>query len=130
MKSMLTPATRCTGPGAAVDMIDMMIGVLKGEAPTPIPAATPPMVSAMSAVEGEAEIDNPSCYLIWATEVVAAWNDYEGCFYSFAWYNPLRQVCAFAWIIRVESAWFSLIGCSSFPFKGGSCDVEGENLLP
>ncbi|MCX6539404.1 MAG: hypothetical protein NT151_10815 [Acidobacteria bacterium] len=129
MRSMLAPATRCTGLGAAVDVIDMLIGVLKGEPPTPSPATTAPTVSTMSDVDDEAEIDNSNCYLNWVAEVVAAWNDYEGCIYSFAWYNPLREVCAFAWIIRVESAWFRLVGCSSIPIKGGSCDVEGEDLL-
>ena len=126
MRSMLAPSTRRTGPGAAVDIIDMMIGVLKGEAPMPTPALAGPMVSAMSDGGAEAELDGATCYEAWVGEVVAAWFDYEGCVNSFAWYNPLREVCAFAWVIRVESAWFRLIGCSSFPLKLEACDAESD----
>jgi len=128
MRSMLAATTRRTGLGVAVDMIDMLIGVLKGEAPTPIPATTAPTVSAMSYVDGEAEFNGPSCYAVWEAEVIAAWNDYAECVYSFPWYSPLREVCAFAWVIRVESAWFRLIGCSSIPIKVEAFDVESEDI--
>jgi hypothetical protein len=124
MRSMLAVSTRRTGPGAAVDIIDMMIGVLKGEASIPRPPMAAPTVLAMSAEDPYAEMDGPTCYEAWVAEVAAAWVDYEGCVYSFAWYNPLREVCAFAWVIRVESAWFRLIGCSSFPLKLEACDAE------
>jgi hypothetical protein len=130
MKSMLAPPTRCTGLGAAVDLIDMLIGVLKGEPPSPGAAATAPRASAISAGEAQAEAGGPTCYEIWVAEVVEAWDDYEGCINSFVWYNPLREVCALAWVIRVESAWFRLIGCSSIPIKVEACNVESEDRLP
>jgi len=132
MKSMLAPTTRYTALGAAVDVIDMLIGVLKGEAPTSPRATTAPeglTASAMAAMDGEPGGDGPSCYEIWEREVIAAWNDYEACVLSFAWYNPLREVCAFAWVIRAESAWFRLIGCSAIPLKVQACDVETEDIL-
>jgi hypothetical protein len=123
MRNTLAPGTRATGLGSAVDIIDMMIGVLKGEAPMPIEAVAP---AAMSAGGADADVAGPSCYETWLVEAVEAWNDYVACVYSFRWYNPLREVCAFAWVIRVESAWFRLIGCSSFPIKVEANDVESE----
>ncbi|MCX6544303.1 MAG: hypothetical protein NTV05_07790 [Acidobacteria bacterium] len=126
MRSMLTPSTRCTGPGTAVDIIDVMIGVLKGEGPSPITAMAEPMASGESDLIAEPDPAGPTCYEAWVVEVVAAWQDYEACVYSFAWYNPLREVCALAWVIRVESAWFRLIGCSSIPLKLEASDVETD----
>ncbi|MEI6668778.1 MAG: hypothetical protein WCP29_11535 [Acidobacteriota bacterium] len=128
MRSMLTSATRCTGLGAAVDTIDLLFGTLKGEPPRQDLVSAAPMAAAVDGVDSEAEIDDSSCYMSWVGEVVLAWNDYEGCIYTFAWYNPLREVCAFAWVIRVESAWFRLIGCSSFPIKGGACDADSQGV--
>ena len=126
MRGMLTHSSRRSGPGTAVDIIDVMIGVLKGEAPSPITAMAEPMASGESDLIAEPDPAGPSCYENWVTEVVAAWQDYEACVNSFAWYNPLREVCALAWVIRVESAWFRLIGCSSIPLKLEASDVESN----
>ena len=46
----------------------------------------------------------------------AAWQ-LESCIASFASYNPLRQVCAFVWVMQVESAWFQFLSCSAVPLK-------------
>lgn len=126
MRSMLASSTRSTALGRSVDIIDMMVGALKGEAPTPGPALATPVASIMAGDDAVAETDGTSCYEAWVGEVVAAWAEYEGCVNTFAWYNPLREVCAFAWVIRVESAWFRLIGCSSFPLKLEACDVASD----
>ncbi len=113
MKSMLAPTTKGTGLAIAVDVIDMMLAVLKGESPTLPSPATPPAMSAMVNMED----GGPTCYDTWQGEVVSAWGDYEGCINSFSWYNPYREVCAFVWVLRVESAWFRFVGCSSIPMK-------------
>ena len=126
MKSMLAPATRCTAPGAAVDIIDMLIGVLKGESPVPPPAATAPNATVVPYMNVEAEFGGPSCYDTWEAEVVSAWSSYVGCINSFPWYNAYREVCAFAWVLRAESAWFTFIGCSSLPIKQEHSDVEDQ----
>jgi hypothetical protein len=59
----------------------------------------------------------PSCWDTYVRLVNVAANQLESCIASFAVYNPMRQVCAFAWTLQVESAWFQFLSCSSFPVK-------------
>ena len=50
-------------------------------------------------------------------EVVASWDDFSQCVDDVKWFPGLQEVCAFTWLLRVESAWFRFIGCSSIPLK-------------
>lgn len=117
MRGMLSPATRRTVLGVSVDIIDCLIGVLSGERPAPSAETAAPAMTARTASEGCAGGDGPTCFESWKQEVVAAWKDYEDCVNSFSWYNPMREVCAFEWVLRVESAWFKFLGCSCIPMK-------------
>jgi hypothetical protein len=120
LKSRLAAPTRGTVLGAAVAVIDAQLGVLNGEPPAPIamvPSAEGASVSAMTAVDGEAGGDPSTCYAQWEREVIAAWKDFEECAASFAWYNPVGNLCAFAWTLRAESAWFRFLSCSAIPVK-------------
>ncbi len=59
----------------------------------------------------------PACYDTYQIDVVGAFNDYEICVNSFGWWNPMSELCLFEWVLRAESAWFTFLGCSSFPVK-------------
>ena len=59
----------------------------------------------------------PTCYSEYEGEVIAAWDDFSQCVDDVKWYPGLQEVCAFTWLLRVESAWFRFIGCSSIPLK-------------
>ena len=112
--------------GAGVAVLDGLLAVLSGE----MPVAQPTMATFAAADEtglGEGdEIAGPSCWDAYVTETNAAWNDYVGCIGSFAWYNPMREVCAFVWVLRAESAWFQFLGCSSIPIKKEPADVPSS----
>ncbi|MEW5981909.1 MAG: hypothetical protein AB1806_06010 [Acidobacteriota bacterium] len=111
--------TRGRPEGAALGLVEALIGWLQGDVEAirrtglRAPGGSPRTLSALSAEGGE----ELSCYEKWEGEVIDAWDDYEACVLSFQWWNPAREVCAFLWVIRVESAWFSLIGCSAIPIK-------------
>jgi len=117
MKSTLSPATRRSVLGVSVAVIDLLIGVLKGEPPPPHVDAAAQSTSARASADSWEGGDGPSCFESWKQEVVGAWKDYEECINSFSWYNPMREVCAFEWVLRVESAWFKFLGCSCIPMK-------------
>lgn len=116
MRSALSPDSISTAPGLAVDLVDAWLGMLQGDRrtlsrrPSPRPGGS---ILAVSLLRG----DGGTCYSAWEGEVVAAWDDWGSCLDDFAWWNPLRDLCAFQWLIRVESAWFKLIGCSSIPLQ-------------
>jgi len=131
LHSMLSPATLESGLGAAVELLDSLLGLLQGEA-SPIRPRQPRRQEApvsLMAAEMDAG-DGSSCYASWDAEVLAAWDDYEGCINSFSWWNPCREACAFLWVVRVESAWFRMIGCSAIPLKDNldevACEAPGE----
>ncbi len=71
------------------------------------------------AIKGSDEEErlDQTCYARYRDEVVAAWSDFEGCCLSFGYWQPMVQLCAFEWALRVESAWFGFLGCSSIPVK-------------
>jgi len=124
LRSMMAARTLRSSVGGGVAVIDALLSVIKGEAPVVQrePAGSGP-VAPLVAFDGEF-FDGPTCYEAWQGEVVAAWKDYTGCVLSFPWYDPMRELCAFAWILRVESAWFQFLGCSSVPFKRDLQDAE------
>ena len=127
LRRMVSPATIETGIGAAVEMVDSLVGLLQGEASPIRPRQAKRVDAPVSLMASEMEAgDGGSCYSGWESEVLAAWTDYESCVNSFSWWNPCREVCAFLWVIRVESAWFKLIGCSAIPLKADLDEVSCE----
>lgn len=59
----------------------------------------------------------PDCWAIYTQLVLKASYDLERCLNSFYTMNPIRHLCTFYWTLQVESAWFSLLGCSAVPLK-------------
>lgn len=115
----MSDASRKRPEGAALGIVGALLGWLQGDVdairrarPARAEKGTPRLVAIHAR-----DAQEPSCYEVWAAEVVEAWDDYEGCVYSFEWWNPAREVCAFLWVIRAESAWFTMIGCSAIPMK-------------
>ncbi len=116
----LGESTRLRPEGMALGNVDAMLGWLQGDVDAvrrrarPSPGTLETRALSLLSDTGD---QKPSCYEVWEAEVIEAWNDYEACVYSFDWWNPAREVCAFLWVIRVESAWFTMIGCSAIPIK-------------
>ena len=59
----------------------------------------------------------PDCWSRYVQLVLKASYDLENCLNSFYVANPMRHLCTFYWTLQVESAWFSLLGCSSLPLR-------------
>lgn len=59
----------------------------------------------------------PDCWSRYVQLVLKASYDLENCLNSFFVANPMRHLCTFYWTLQVESAWFSLLGCSSLPLR-------------
>ncbi len=100
-------STRSSAAGLALELADVLLRVLQDD-----PAAVPAWREARLAAH-RAPLEAETCYSAWETEVLAAWETYDGCYHDFSWWSGGREVCAGLYIIRVESAWFKLIGCSS-----------------
>lgn len=108
--------SRASAPGASLANLDTWLGVLQGD-PSAVARRTPARradgwMAARVACGAE-----PTCYSEYEAEVIRAWDDYVQCIYDVRWYPGLQEVCAFTWLLRVESAWFRFIGCSSIPLK-------------
>lgn len=58
-----------------------------------------------------------SCWESYQRQVVQFSYQLEQCLGQFGLFNPVRQACPFVWTLQVESAWFSLLGCSAVPLK-------------
>jgi len=61
---------------------------------------------------GIRRVATPDCYTIWEGRVVRSGYEYEACARSFSMWNPIRNLCAFRWVLAVESYWFSFLSCS------------------
>lgn len=59
----------------------------------------------------------PDCWSRYTQLVLQASYQLEDCLNSFYIANPMRHLCTFYWTLQVESAWFSLLGCSSLPLR-------------
>jgi hypothetical protein len=112
----LTQESRESAPGVAMENLDTLLGILQGE-----PGATdrrkPAAREAGWRLSRVACNVGPTCYAEYEGEVVLAWDDFSQCIDDVRWFPGLQEVCAFTWLLRVESAWFRFIGCSSFPIK-------------
>jgi hypothetical protein len=112
----LSQESRESAPGVALDNLDILLGILQGD---------PGVVERRAPTRREAGVRlsrvscglDASCYSEYEGEVTQAWDDFARCCDDVKWYPFLQEVCAFTWLLRVESAWFSFIGCSSIPLK-------------
>jgi hypothetical protein len=112
----LADDSRGSAPGVSLDILDALLGVLQGETGVADRRVPPGRDTGwrMSRIACGTE---PSCYSEYEAEVIKAWDDYVQCIDDVRWYPGLQEVCAFTWLLRVESAWFRFIGCSSIPLK-------------
>ncbi|MBP1635526.1 MAG: hypothetical protein H6Q10_2100 [Acidobacteria bacterium] len=112
----LAEESRASAPGAALDMLDALLGILQGEPGTVDRRAPAGRAESWRASRVTCGAE-ATCYSEYEAEVIRAWDDYAQCVYDVRWYPGLQEVCAFTWLLRVESAWFRFIGCSSIPLK-------------
>jgi hypothetical protein len=112
----LADEARASAPGVALDHLDALLAILQGE-PAALDRRAPDARNSAWRVSRIVRRTEPTCYSVYETEVISAWDDYSQCIYDVRWYPGMQEVCAFTWLLRVESAWFRFIGCSSFPLK-------------
>jgi hypothetical protein len=112
----LAQDSRDSAPGVFLDNLDILLGLLQGELSV-VDRRAPPRRGERWRVSRVACGAEPTCYSEYETEVVLAWDDFAQCCDDVKWYPLLQEACAFTWLLRVESAWFRFIGCSSIPLK-------------
>lgn len=112
----LAEDSRASAPGVSLVNLDTWLAVLQGEA-SAVERRAPPSRTGGWKLSRASYGDGPTCYSEYETEVIKAWDDYVQCIYDVRWYPGLQEVCAFTWLLRVESAWFRFLGCSSIPWK-------------
>jgi hypothetical protein len=113
----LDPSTEETAAGTAILVSDALVGWLDGDVGAARRLGRQMADRYGKLVRHVRLQDDVGCYREWESEVVYAWEDYEACQGSFDWWNPLRELCSFRWILWVESAWFSFLTCSAFPMR-------------
>jgi hypothetical protein len=111
----LSQESRESAPGVSLDNLDALLGILQGD-PAAVDRRAPGRDGGwrLSRVTCGAE---RSCYSEYEAEVGGAWGDFSQCVDDVRWFPGLQEVCAFTWLLRVESAWFHFIGCSSIPLR-------------
>ena len=112
----LADEARESAPGIAIDRLEALLAILQGET-TALDRRAPQVRDGAWRVSRVACGAEPSCFSEYEGEVTLAWDDYSQCIYDVRWYPGMQELCAFTWLLRVESAWFRFIGCSSFPLK-------------
>jgi hypothetical protein len=105
-----------TAPGVAIDNLDALIGILLGE-PTAVERRNPRAETAAARLSFVTCRADGNCFTAYVNEVVPAWDDFTQCVDDVRWFPGMQEVCAFVWLLRVESAWFHFIGCSSIPLR-------------
>jgi hypothetical protein len=108
--------SRESAPGVTLDNLDMLLGLLQGE-PGVVDRRAPARREEGWRLSRVACGAAPTCYSEYEAEVIQAWDDFSQCCDDVKWYPLLQEACAFTWLLRVESAWFRFIGCSSIPLK-------------
>ncbi len=112
----LSQESRESAAGVSLDNLDATLGLLQGE-PAAVDRRAPARRDGGGRLSRVASPVRPSCYSEYEEEVIRAWDDYVQCIDDVKWFPGLQQVCAFTWLLRVESAWFRFIGCSSIPIR-------------
>jgi hypothetical protein len=112
----LSQESRESAPGVAFDHVDALIGILQGDVGA-VDRRAPSRRYAEGRVCRVGYGAGVTCYSEYEGEVISAWDDFSQCVDDVKWYPGLQEVCAFTWLLRVESAWFRFIGCSSIPLR-------------
>ena len=112
----LSQESRESAPGVALDHVDALLGILQGDIGA-VDRRAPSRRPAEGRVCRVGYGAGATCYSEYEGEVISAWDDFSQCVEDVKWYPGLQEVCAFTWLLRVESAWFRFIGCSSIPLK-------------
>lgn len=112
----LSSESRGSAPGVSLDNLDVLLGILYGE-PGVVDRRAPARRDAGWRLSRVVCGADPTCYSEYEGEVVRAWDDFAQCLEDVRWYPLLQEACAFTWLLRVESAWFRFLGCSSIPLK-------------
>jgi hypothetical protein len=103
---------------AGVAVTDALLGFLGGDPGAPARLASRMRARREARMRQVALAEEPTgCYQKWEREVMTAWIEYEACQDDFAWWNPLKEACTVRYLVWVESAWFSFIGCSALPIN-------------
>jgi hypothetical protein len=113
LKSHLNGESLASAPGVAIDVVDALLGILQGDFSV-LARREPSRTGHLSRASFRG---GASCFVEYEGEVVAAWVDFGQCIDDVSWLPGMQEACAFVWLLRVESAWFRFIGCSSIPLK-------------
>jgi hypothetical protein len=105
-----------SAPGVALDRLDALLGILQGD-PGALDRRAPARRSTGVGLTRVSCGADPTCYGDYEAEVIRSWDDYVQCVDDVKWFPLMQEACAFTWLLRVESAWFHFIGCSSIPLK-------------
>ena len=112
----LSQESRESAPGVALDNLDVLLAILQGETGA-VDRRAPARREAGWQLSRVSRGAGPTCFSDYEGEVVASWDDFSQCVDDVRWFPGLQEVCAFSWLLRVESAWFRFIGCSSIPLR-------------
>jgi hypothetical protein len=96
---------------ASLLMADALVGMLTGDSGAPGRVARHLSRHARTGIRRAATTD---CYLEWEGRVLRSSFEWESCARSFSVWNPTRNLCAFRWLLQVESYWFTFISCTGF----------------
>ncbi len=113
LRGRLDSDSLASAPGVAIDLIDALLGILQGDSSV-LGRREPSGAGRLSRASFRA---GATCYAEYEAEVVAAWGDFGQCIDDVRWFPGMQEACAFVWVLRIESAWFRFIACSSFPLK-------------
>jgi hypothetical protein len=91
---------------------DAVIGMLTGDIGAPARAGRYLARHARARVRQAAM--QTDCYYSWENAVLRASYEWESCATSFSVWNPTRHLCAFRWMLQVESYWFTFLSCTGF----------------
>jgi hypothetical protein len=100
-----------SGSSASLVIADALVGLLTGDVGAPGRAAR---YLSRRARTGIRQIATNDCYRLWEGRVLTASYEWESCARAFSVWNPTKNLCAFRWVIQVESYWFNFLSCSGF----------------
>jgi hypothetical protein len=99
-------------PGVAVLIADAAVGQLTGDVGA-VRRAARFLAHAGDSNRRPAAL-LPDCFQTMDSDMIFALDDYAACLGS-VWGNVLwEDLCAWRWVVEVESVWFQFIGCSGF----------------
>jgi hypothetical protein len=106
----LVDAEDRSGPALAIVIADAAVGQLTGDVGAVRRAAR--YLAHSPAANTRPVALRPECFQTMESDMMFALNDYASCLGS-VWGNLLwEDLCAWRWLVEVESMWFTFIGCS------------------